>query len=727
MVAIPNKVVIGDENNPILTFHNDSIISLTAETATALIGDELFIDQFVPELRYELLIRYVIRPADRTTHERILSSEGLVLCGKYNYDIRAIPYGTPVRFYTNDRIVGLFYCDGVERVNKETFKINCVSAIGLMDQQRHTGGIYQGARFDAVAREIIGEEYDYQIEPEVAELQVYGWLPYSTKRQNLHQLVMAYGVNILRSETGGMLFAFLKVTDPEQIPNSRVFSGGQVSYGEPASRVEIVEHGYHYLSSVEHEVLYDTKGDMCENTIVTFDKPIYEESLTVESGGSLTISERGTNYALVSGSGVLKGQPYIHTTKRISSDNESALTEKIVMVEDATLVTTANAENVLSRLAAYYFNVTTVKSGIVVDKERTGRQYILENAFNEHTSAFLSKMSTTVTSFVKAECEFIADYLPIAQGQAFQKREILELSDKEQTWNIPDSVFAKDVPQIRIVLIGEGYDGASGSNGEDGQYGDDNRGGYGGAGGKGGKAGEGGKILSSTIDCSKLSSLKYGRTGKDTWLTAGDKSFNSSAGTSSASGFVEMFTGAVYGLPGNPGVDGAAGGEGGAYPAIGGSGNLATDGEDVEFNGTVYKGGKKSDKQAVRAQTYGNIFHENMTWRFGGCGGGGAAAGSNGLDAGKLEGGNGSMDHWPYGGDGADALETSPTVELYGAGGNGGSGGGGGGGASNHYWWNDVYTTLIAVWSQGGSVLAGKGGKGSAGTAGYRGCIIIYY
>ena len=193
MTAIPNKVVIGDENAPILTFHNDSILSLVEETATSLVGEELFIDQFVPEVRYGLIIRQVIRPADRETYEQFLTSEGLLLCGKYTYDIRAIPYGTPVRFYTNDRISGLFYCDSVERLSKESFKLNCISAIGLMDQQRHVGGIYSGARFADVAREIMGDDYDYQIDPEVAELQVYGWLPYSTRRRNLHQIIWLMG------------------------------------------------------------------------------------------------------------------------------------------------------------------------------------------------------------------------------------------------------------------------------------------------------------------------------------------------------------------------------------------------------------------------------------------------------------------------------------------------------------------------------------------------------
>lgn len=727
MKAIPNKVIIGDEKNPLLTFYNDNIKEVTEETAVSPIGAELFIDQFVPIVNYGLLIQYIIAPADREDYDRIVSADGYTICSKWNYDIRNIPYGTPVRFYVDGRINGLFYCDNVERQGKNLFKINCMSAIGLMNRQRSKGGIYTGQRFDAVLAEIIGSEYSYEIEPDVAELQVYGWLPYSTRRRNLHQLLVAYGVTITKSDTGGMLFTFLKAIDSKTIPSNRVFNGGSVAYGEPASRVEVLEHGYYYLSTAEYEVLYDTQAEVVENIIVTFDKPIYAPSLTVEEGGSLTISSSGTNYAVVSGTGILKGKPYVHTVKRLTADNEKALTEKIVTVEEATLVTAANSENVLKRLSAYYFHATTVQNSIIVDGEKAGKRYSFENAFHEPTNAFLAKKSTMVSSFLKAECEWIQDYVPVAEGTSFNKRVILELTDSEQRWDIPGSVFQKDVPQIRCVLIGRGSDGESGEDGEAGGYGDDNEGGEGGKGGKGGKGGAGGKVYSVTIDCTNLAFIRYKNVGRNTVLYAAENIYSSANGSASSSGFVELFSGAVYALPGNDGVDGADGGKGGCNPPIGASPQKATNGNDLEYNGVTYTGGKGGNMQAVRAKDYWDGYHENMTWRFGGNGGGGAAAGANGHDAVDLAGGNGSLEHWPIGGDGADATEAQPTVELYGSGGNGGSGGGGGGGASNHYWWNDVYTTLITVWSKEESNIPGQGGKGSAGTAGYKGCLIIYY
>ena len=534
MKAIPNKVVIGDEQNPLLTFYNDNIKEVTEETAVSPIGAELFIDQFVPIVKYGLLIQYIIAPADRVNYDGILSADGYVVSSKGNYDIRNIPYGTPVRFYVNGRINGLFYCDNVERQGKNLFKINCMSAIGLMNRQRSKGGIYTGQRFDAVLAEIVGSEYSYEIEPDVAELQVYGWLPYSTRRRNLHQLLVAYGVTITKSDTGGMLFTFLRAIDSKNIPSNRIFDGGNITYGEPASRVEVLEHGYYYLPTTEYEVLYDTQAEVVENTIVTFDKPIYAPSLTVEEGGNLTISSSGTNYAVVSGTGILKGKPYVHTVKRLVADNEKALTEKIVTVEEATLVTAANSENVLKRLSAYYFNATTVQNSIIVDGENAGKRYSFENAFHEPTNAFLAKKSTMVSSFLKAECEWIQDYMPVAEGTSFNKRVILELTDSEQQWDIPDSVYEKDVPQIRCVLIGRGSDGVSGEDGATGGYGNDNEGGPGGAGGKGGKGGTGGKVFSVTIDCANLAFIRYKNISGNTVLYAADNVYSSANGNASS-------------------------------------------------------------------------------------------------------------------------------------------------------------------------------------------------
>ena len=713
MQAIPNKIVIGDESEPILTFDNSTIESVSEESAVSLIGDELFIDQFVPVLKYEVFLRYVFAPSN---YDRFKTADGLILCSKYNYDLRGLPYGTPIHFYSNNRICGEFFSENVERVGKDLYKVNAVSAIGLMDRQRSKGGIYTGQRFDTVLREIVGDEYEYTINEDVAKLQVYGWLPHTTRRRNLHQLLMAYGVTIVRNDNGGMLFTYLANSTPQEIPSSRIYQGGKVAYDEPASRVEVVEHTYHYLASTEEEILFDnatTNSDAVTNAVITFDKPVYPDSLRVEGGGSLKISSSGVNYAVVSGVGVLVGKPYVHTTRLVSMDNEDAVKEKVVRVEDATLVTLANSENVLTRVAEYYFNATTVENAIIVETEKCGRRFTMENAFHEYTSGFISKMSTSVSSIKKAVCEIIQDYIPKAQGSAYTN--VVVLPAASGTWTIPQAVFDKTSPNIRVVLIGGGEDGKAGSSGANGKDATTYAGGKGGIGGLGGLGGAGGKVYSTSIDCKGITKFTYGRSGKNTYFSGGGHSLNSNDGVSSETGFLEMFSGTVYALPGNAGQTGGAGGEGGYYPHNG-EGVYPEAGEDVTHNGYTYSGGAPGERRLIKGSEVGITSY--MSIYVGAGGGSGAAVGSNGKKGnGGL--GNGNADGAP----GVNGANGDPAASVYGNGGNGGHGGSGGGGGGITEWWNPEFNALISKSQH----LGGIGGAGGEGSAGYQGCVIIYY
>jgi hypothetical protein len=714
MFAIPNKIVVGDIESPILTFENDAIKEVLEETGISAVGEELYIDQFMPTIRYVLYVRYQIVPKDDNIYGGILSADGKIICSKWNYDLRDIPYGTPTRFYTNGRPTGVFYCESVTRESGDLFKFNCVSAVGMMDNQWHVGGVYTGKRFDAVIAEILGTEYEYEIDSDVAQTQVYGWLPYDTRRNNLHQLLVAYGVIISKSDIGKMLFVFPNARDTYDIPRNRIFDSGSVKYGDTASRVEVTEHSYHYLSTAEDEVLYDTQGEALAETTVTFDQPIYPDSITVSEDGDMTISAKGANYAIIQGTGILKGKPYVHNTKLLTKNNPNARTEKVVTVKDATLITLANSDNCLDRISDYYFNTTVVTQAIIVNDERVGRRYNIENPFKEKMIGFLSRMLTNTSSFRRAECDFIANYTPTASGAAFGHCVILKLTDTEQRWNIPDSVYQKDVQQIRCVLVGCGSDGASGSDGEAGGSSTD-EGGAGGKGGKGGKGGSGGKVLSATINCESLAFIRYKNADGNTVLYVADDIYSSANGHASSSGFAELFSGAVYALPGSDGIDGAAGGKGGRNPAIGATPKKAESGGNVGYNGTTYKGGKGGNFENVNGGTLG--ISSNLTVKFGGVGGGGAAYGANGQDGGS---GRYGAD---YGGDGANASPPNVTPDGYGNGGNGGHGGGGGGGGAVADYWNHEYSTLVSVATGTG----GDPGLGSAGTQGNAGCLIIYY
>ena len=707
---IINRIVIGDLAAPMMVFENDQITRVYEDTAVSMIGDELYIDQFVPIVNYQVYLHGIFIPSN---YGRFLTADSKPFAPVYNYDIRKLPYGTKVTFYSDDKVQGEYFVDAVERTAKSEYKINAMSAIGLMHRQQHNGGVYSGVGFSNLVAEILGSGYNYEISEDVARLRVYGWLPRTTKRRNLYQLIMAYGVNIIRSDNGGMLFTFLSEAAPVEIPKDRIDIDGSVKYNSPASRIEVIEHAYQYLSSEPEETLFDnlTSG-AADESVITFDHPVYADSIRV-SEGNMRITSKGTNYAVVRGNGVLLGRPYVHTTRLISKNNAEAASEKVVRVESATLVNLFNSENVLSRLAQYYFNATTITGGIRNEGERCGRQYSLTNAFMEHETGFMSKMSTISSSFLKSSCEWISNYVPLGQGSDFNNVVVLAGNG---TWTVPQAAKDKVSPVIRVVCIGQGKKGGTGSAGENGFNATNSRGGGGGEGGEGGIGGLGGNVyIGETVNIKSVNSISYNTTGVNAVFSGGGKTYTSADGTSLYGGFLEVFTGVVYAPQGYKGQHGMSGGNGGVYTPTMQNDQDPSDGESVTYRGKTYYGGKAGEQY---------IDHKTLAWDgtdmyCGAGGGGGASVGNNG-GAGKND-----PDIWvdSRGGDGAKGGVGDAPVAIYGAGGNGGHGGGGGGGGGLKFMWNFVQKyEMLRDAAEGGN-----GGAGGEGSEGYTGCVIIYW
>ena len=718
MAAIPNRIVIGnDPENPIVTFENDAIISVTSDTSVSLIGEELYIDQFSTTVDYFVWVPYVFKPTD---YDGFLSRDSKVLCTRQNYDIRLLPYGTKITYYSGEKIAGVFYVKTVERLKRSWYKISAVSAIGLLDKQYHRGGIYTGQYLQDVIEDIIGNDYDYLIDGVVAVQRVYGWLPYDTRRKNLYQVLLAYGVEIVTGDNGAMLFTFPEQEAAQLVPASRVFTGGKIIYDEPASIVEISEHSYHYDPNVDEVVLFDNSADEAvTDAMVTFDQPIYPTSIRVDSG-SLTVSSADTNFAVVSGAGILKGVPYVHNVRVITDTNPNAPVEKVVSVQEATLVTFINADNVLARLCEYYFNAQRVEQDLAIETEKPGHLYRTEDPFNQVMTGYISRMTKNVTSFARAACRFIQNYVPTGYGQAYTNRLLVPLGQNDTyTWTIPAEVFEKEIPNIRVTLIGKGQNGGNGGNGAKGKSSSENTGvGKGGAGGKGGKGGIGGNILTVTILATGLSQLNFANSGIHSVLSSLYYNYSSADGAPNSFGYFDILTGDLLATPGKDGTNGGNGGDGDYFTHTTGEASTATAGKDVKYNGVTYKGGARSDRAVIRGNQLG--ISPNITIYFAACGGGGAAVGNNGQAARTYRAVAGFKDCGP--GNGANAV-APPAVSGYGTGGNGGHGGGGGGAGANWEYWNTEYSSVIGNESH----ASGTGGTGSAGKAGAYGCAIIYW
>ena len=446
-----NKILIGsDIGSPIYEFTNASIESCSVVLSSALSGDELAIDQFMPVVYSTAYIQVNFAPSGSTG---LVTADGYAFrCYPGTGFLDKLPYGTPIWYYSDDVLIGKFYSKQVVRSGKTWFDITAVSYIGILDGQQHNGGIYTGQTFPTVAADIMGSSAIFSCSDDVASIKVYGWLPIASRRDNRHQLIFACGVMLDKDSNGKIYFHFPNIDTTTDVPDSRIFLGGNVDYMTPATRADVTEHTFISSAADVATTLFDNTDASGEaaHTFVSFQNPCHDLTAT----GSVMIHESGVNYAIISGTGTLTGKEYTHITKTVTATTPGNGEEKAVTVTDATLVSVANSENVAKRVLSYYSAARTIRADIKLLGEKPGNQIRFTNPFGDPETAFLSSMDIKASSFLRASCELVTGYVPSGNGNNYNKSIVLTGIGE---WESPVT------GDILVTIIGAGS-GASGGH-----------------------------------------------------------------------------------------------------------------------------------------------------------------------------------------------------------------------------------------------------------------------
>lgn len=627
MAVIENLIKIGSEEDPAFTFDNGDIDldSIDIAEDVDLVESELSIDVF------NFVVKYVQGNGE---------------------DLRAVPYGTPVFHYVSNSLARKYYIKTIQRIARDRYRINTVSAVGILSKQYHKGGVYLGITFADLMQELIGDSIPYTYDPDVGATQIFGWLPYATKRENLHQVLFAENISLVKNASGDPRFVFLELPgEAPIIPQNRLFLGGSIDYPSIATRVQLTEHSYQQVDTIERVTLVDNsdKAPATTKLFVFNTAPIVVSTLQASAG--LTIVEAGVNYAILTGQGVLTGVPYYDKTAIVERTYNSGGEAYSVSVETATLVTGINSENVADRLLSYYTSSETVRADLKVSGEKCGEVYSFTDMYGDPVRAFLSKMETKISSLVRAACQFICGYSPETFGNNYTHWASVE----HNGWiSIPEGTTI-----ARFVIIGGGDGGSSGLRGAD-----DNQDLYAGSiGGEPGSPGKGGYIREVILhnptagryicaigeggkggaECESVTSRNLATAGTETTVTTPNGVVYSSNHTSSyrsTNGIKNLFTETVYAKTGKPGAKGGNGGRG----SVSGNGEA---GEDVTYFGVTYKGGKGG------SGTKYEFKHVTQSLANGGAGGYGAQAYADGLEGGSAY------------SDGVDLTPQSPGYKAY--------------------------------------------------------------
>ena len=661
----------------------------------------------------------------------------------------------PLTYYYKGRQRGIFYVQSVTREGPTTYTISATSAIGLLIEGLHYGGIYTGQTVEQVIPSICGT-VPYAIKTNLRDIALYGWLPVASPRDNLSQVLFAIGATVKTDLDGVLHIEGLWDGISNTLPKDHMYQGPSVDYEAKVTQVVVTEH--QYTEGGEQKELFD--GTAQDGDIITFDEPMYNLQAT-----GFAIVESGANYARVTaGPGTLTGNAYIHNTRQVTMDVLAANEPNVVTVTDATLVSLVNSMAVAERVANYYKSYQTINADADYQGEIPGDLLSAWHPYDqEAVSACVESADINLSNTLKASENLLVGFIPpqIAEEEIFENRVVLT---GEGDWQVPEGAT-----NVIAVLIDGGAAGQAGAAGEQAtvpwndfdqksQNASLNPGGTSqvsssvqagngtaGSGGIGGNGGTGGRVLRTSVDVTGINSIHYkcgsaAGYGESTETTFG--ALTSVNGARSQSGYTDPITGEIYATPGEKGEDGGAGGAAGED----GEGRTGASGGEAMNGGTRTKTATRRQNIPVTGYPYID-YDAEATFQIGSAGGGGAGGkGENGGNAEYVEEPVLSIDGayqcsaYGYslrGGDGGNGGDGEDGAN-YGCGGSGGCGGGGAGANGNI----SVSATLSATASEGdhGSLevslllrtsanprTAANAGTGGAGGAGAAGCVIIYY
>lgn len=750
MAVTQNRIIIGDQNSPVLTLDNECIRSVSGILTCNLVGEELPDDTIEAVLDAGGSLTNIV-PMDYADGLESSDGELLAVADDVASIYMQLPHGIPVWYFNGEHCIGEFYLQEIKRTGRTQFILKAQSIIGVMDTHTYYGRMCNGEPLKEIVEHIlltngmrsattaaIRKMFDNLAwGPGADVIPVYGWLPVCSKRVALYHVLFAYGLTMIRAEDGTMMITYIFSSAPTKIPDALTYDGGSITIPDPAQRVEVVENSYQ-KAPPEYIDIFDNDGELTNGEyIVTFDKaPIQSFGSTIGSGTGLHIVASCPNAAIVTGAGVIRGVPYNHIKRTISKGASNADDGKTVKVDNAYMVTVDTSDALLNKLWKYYTQRRETEMDIVYSGENLAGNYEYMNPYREMEQGYLSEVKLSASAKAKHTAKFISGYTPPADDGRLSEYTFLTGTG---VWKVPEKVLQKENPTIRVILIGGGSGGDSGLKGKDGAAHKDlgalntKRN----APGNDGNPGTPGKVYQITIEKDALKSdyvysCGHGGAGGDYCHSESDPNagepggdtifgeYSSGNGTRIESGIKNLYTGKIYAKAESRGSR-YGGGSGYSIEMSGKIKRLAGEWTVAIRTGSskVYNGGKVD----ISAPTF---YWEGDGYRasIGAAAGdpGGAGAGEDGKDPGKPSMSGGVIRTGNGGNGGNSTLKCESRMDnnrdAYGYGGYGGYGGGGGG---------DTGFTKPG-WPFGLKAgTPGKGGYGGAGGDGSPGAIIIYY
>jgi hypothetical protein len=341
-----------------------------------------------------------------------------------------------VETYFNGRLRCKTFIKDFKRKSKTEWSIQTEDYIGIMENVSFYGGIYQNANAQSVLEEIFAVAgVPFTLDGAIFNKTISGYIPYTTCREALMQVAFAIGAVIDTSNRQDVYVYVLSDELTQTIPLSRIMQGQNFTNQTKVTAFELTEHQYSPID--EEAVLYRASDNGAgENIFVRFSMPIHDLSIT-----NGQINSSGTNYAIINANMdcVLKGKKYDHVMTVKTKRNPLVLstdTENIISIQNATLVSKNNVDNLLEKCYNYFANTREVNLKIVEGKHisyakavKYGEKKYGSFKYSQGGSSVVYDKPVNVGDLIEAETEYLGNI----QGRAI-----------EQTFNLNGGIIIKN-------------------------------------------------------------------------------------------------------------------------------------------------------------------------------------------------------------------------------------------------------------------------------------------
>ena len=291
----------------------------------------------------------------------------------------------PLSVYFNGQLKATTFVKKSTRKAKRLWSIQSEDYIGLLDSIPYYGGIYTNKNAVELLTDIFTvAKVPYSIDDVFADAVVTGYIPFTTCRDALMQVAFAIQAVVDTSNSEVVKVFALEEDVKQTILLNRIMQGQNFADDETVTGIEIELHEYNAIN--EKFIAYTTsKSEIGENILVKFSEPTHDlivgvmmhdedEEWFSENSSAGEILQSGANYAIVNikmPNFAIQARKYSHNTQTYKKNNPIVLSseiEKIVAIENATLVSTNNIDKIINKCYNWLIKTNTTNLKIVEGK-----------------------------------------------------------------------------------------------------------------------------------------------------------------------------------------------------------------------------------------------------------------------------------------------------------------------------------------------------------------------